>query len=106
MNADFHVVDLLLTVPNGLIDVDGQPFSYRRLRDYLESLGWRDVFTEAGRFIGIITMRIDAETLSERIQSFLRPSDRFELLDTSGLELPMTGAESQWLQLQFPERLP
>ena len=106
MHPDFHVVDLLLTVPDGLIEVRGQPFSYRPLHQYLESLGWREVFTETDRFVGIVTENIDAETLHERILSFLMPADRFEFLDAPGLELPIPGTESQWFERNFPERLP
>ena len=106
MSQDFHIVDLLLTVQDGLIEVRGQPFSYGPLRQYLESLGWREVFSEAGRFVGIVTESIDAETLHERIQSFLISSDRFEFLDAPGLDLPAPGTESQWFARHFPGRLP
>ena len=105
MHPDFHVVDLLLTVQDGLIEVRGQPFSYRPLHQYLESLGWRAVFTDADRFVGIVTESIDEETLQERILSFLMPADRFEFLDAPGLELPTQGRESQWFERHFPERL-
>ena len=106
MHPDFHIVDLLLTVPDGRIEVRGQPFSYRPLREYLETLGWREVFSETDRFVGIVTESIDSETLHEHIQAFLMPADRFEFLDAPSLDLPAPGTESQWFARHFPEWLP
>ena len=106
MHSDFHIVDLLLAVQDGLIKKNGQPFSYRPLREYLESLGWREIFSGADRLIGIVTEGIDSETLHEGILSFLVPADRFEFLDAPGLDLPASGTESQWFAHHFPEHLP
>jgi hypothetical protein len=58
---DLHIVDLLLTVPAGLIEFGGEPFSYRPLRQYLESLGWVELFSDSDRLVGIITEGIDTE---------------------------------------------